>query len=106
MSTMNDPSTIDWTDPDNYFRCTTCGAWDDVQVFLDIGPHNWIGCRACQTARYWGYNLTSAWRDQTNADQARAMIELSAYSVAPEHEHAMAECEASLRSLGLFKPEE
>ncbi|HUF69812.1 MAG TPA: hypothetical protein VMM79_14305 [Longimicrobiales bacterium] len=93
-----DPESVDWTDPVNYFRCRNCG--EDNQAHIAVGPHDWLACPDCGIASPWGYNLTSVGKNQTDEDRAAALVELSKYRVAPEHENAMVEGTRSVEKMG------
>lgn len=40
-----DPDTVDWTDPENYFRCRTCGNHETAHIA--VGSHDWLACDDC-----------------------------------------------------------
>ena len=84
----------------DHFECQ-CGG---QQGYIAVGPHCWLTCESCQTAEYWGYGISSAGDNQTAAERAQAMIDLSAYRVAPEHEHAMGRTEIELEQLSRLVP--
>ena len=92
-------SNFDPTLPENYFRCWECG---EEQGFIALGLHCWLTCDTCRTAKYWGYGISEAGKDHTDAERAEALILLSQYRVASEDENQMAESEEWVTAIGKF----
>ena len=82
---------FDPTLPENYGRLLECG---EQQGALCLGLHCWFTCDTCGTASYWGYGISEAGKNHTDAERAENLILLSQYRVAPEDENAMADSDA------------